>query len=395
MIEIKDKEKCCGCTACASACPVGCITMEADEEGFLYPRVDPNACIGCNLCEKVCPITNRTGEEEFYQQAFVLQARDKELLQDSTSGAAFSLLARQMFSKGGSVYGVGYDDDGMPAHKCANDEDALAEMRGSKYVQSDLLGVFSEIKRKLDRGEQILFSGLPCQIEGLLAFLGGAKPAGLVLVDLVCHSVGSPLVFNLYKQTISQDGYVRFKDKRPYGYQYSQISFTDHDGDVQYRSGVESDVYMRSFFSNINVRPSCYECVFKKRYRVADITIWDCYNAHSFCQDIDDNLGASSVLCHSVAGLEMVLKLEGEAILQPTDVDELLCREWAFTQSVKKPEDRDRFFRDCAEIDDPEALFNKWFPVTGKVIVERTVRRALSRFGLLGKFKNFVKGLAR
>lgn len=394
MIEIKDKEKCCGCTACASVCPVGCISMEADEEGFLYPRIDTDSCINCNRCEKVCPIANPSPEKPFGQNAFVMQAVDSDLLRDSTSGAAFSLIAKSVLDAGGSVYGVGYDETGMPAHKCASNVASIAEMRGSKYVQSDLRGIFPEIRQKLNNGENILFSGLPCQVEGLLAFLG-TKPEGLVTLDLVCHSVGSPLVFSLYRKMISVDGFVRFKDKMPYGYQYSQISVTDDDGIVQYRAGVESDAYMRSFFSDLNVRPSCYSCPFKKRYRVSDITIWDCYNAHSFCEEIDDNLGASSVLCHTGVGVSLVQGLNDKAILQSVDSDDLLRLEWAFTESVKKPEKRDRFFRDCMESNDPTLLFEKWFPISGRIVVERTVRRVLSRLGLLGKFKNFVKGAVR
>ena len=394
MIEIKDKEKCCGCTACASACPVGCIAMKADEEGFVYPRIDADACIGCNRCERVCPIENAVVEIPANQHAFVLQAKDRAILEDSTSGGAFSLLAKSMLDDGGCVFGVGYGENGMPVHKCACREADITEMRGSKYVQSCLNDAYSDIRRKLKCGEKVLFTGLPCQAEGLIAFLG-SKPEGLVVVDLVCHSVGSPLVYGLYKDAISREGFVRFKDKRPYGYQYSQVSFTDASGKVQYRAGVESDVYMRSFFSDLNVRPSCYACAFKKRYRLSDITIWDCYNAHSFCSSIDDNLGASSVLCHSETGLSLVQGLKENAIIQPVDADDLLRLEWAFTESVKKPEGREDFFRDCAEMGDASTLFEKWFPVTGKVVFERAVRRALSRVGLLGKLKNFVKGAAR
>ena len=394
MIEIKEKEKCCGCTACASACPARCITMEADEEGFSYPHIDSETCISCNRCEQVCPIASPVAQAPCSQQAFVLQANDCALLRESTSGGAFSLLAKLIFDLGGFVYGAGYDELGMPAHKCACSESGIAEMRGSKYVQSSLSGIFSDIRIKLNRGDRVLFTGLPCQVEGLLAFLG-SKPEGLVTVDLVCHSVGSPHVYSLYRSALAKDGYVRFKDKRPYGYQYSQISVTDDSGRVVYRAGVESDAYMRSYFSNMNVRPSCYACAFKKRFRLSDITIWDCYNAHSFCGEIDDSRGASSVLCHSEIGQQLIESLKTDAVVKPVDTNDLLRLEWAFTKSVKKPAKRDAFFHDCAEAEDPVELFNTWFPVTWKVALERAVRRILSRLGLLGKFKNFVKGISR
>ena len=37
---MKSKSECCGCSACEQICPVGCIKMKEDEEGFLYPKID-------------------------------------------------------------------------------------------------------------------------------------------------------------------------------------------------------------------------------------------------------------------------------------------------------------------------------------------------------------------
>lgn len=70
MIRISKKNKCCGCSACASICPKASISMKRDEEGFLYPYVDMNTCIDCHLCEKVCPFLNVVKKKKTQSKVF-------------------------------------------------------------------------------------------------------------------------------------------------------------------------------------------------------------------------------------------------------------------------------------------------------------------------------------
>ena len=395
MIEVRDKKECCGCTACASACSVGCIDMTPDEEGFLYPSVDAASCVGCDRCVKVCPTLNRVPEKEFAQTGFVVRAKDADVLSNSTSGGAFTLIAAHVLNEGGFVFGVGFDGDSLPCHKCAHSSQELAEFRGSKYVQSNLADTFPHVKETLRGDAPVLFSGTPCQVEGLLNYLG-SHPDNLLCLDVVCRAVPSPLVWRRYLEYVGRTGFARFRDKKPYGYQYGQMSFADAAGRRFLAEGVESNPFLRAFFSHLSIRPACFACAFKKRYRRSDFTLWDCWDANTYSDKLDADLGATKVLCHTSKAVSIAREaFAGAAIASEADPDALVAGEKEIVESPREPENREAFFRDCVEIKDPAAFFDKWFPTTGKVVLERTVRRSLARLGLLGKFKNFVKGVAR
>ena len=53
------------------------------------------------------------------------------------------------------------------------------------------------IRDRLEEGTAVLFSGVPCQVDGLKRYLGKDYP-NLLTCDLVCHGVPSPAVFRAY-----------------------------------------------------------------------------------------------------------------------------------------------------------------------------------------------------
>ena len=171
MIEIIDKSKCCGCTACSNICPKSAIYMVEDSEGFLYPKVDKEKCINCGLCNKVCPIENKN-ENNYNVRAFSVRIKDKQVLKKSTSGGFFTPLSKYVLKRNGFVFGVGYDNNLKVIHKQINHENRINELIGSKYVQSYLGNTFEEVKKQLEKGILVLFSGVPCQLEGLKNYLG-------------------------------------------------------------------------------------------------------------------------------------------------------------------------------------------------------------------------------
>ena len=171
MISIDNKEDCCGCWACFSSCPQKCIEMKEDEEGFRYPVVDTEKCIDCHLCEKVCPILHPVDEIESEQKGYIVQHRNNEILRESTSGGAFTAIASWVLSKGGVVFGAAYDDNLIVHHTYVNNFVDLKKFRNSKYTQSEIRTAYIDTKRFLKNGITVLFSGTPCQIEGLSSFL--------------------------------------------------------------------------------------------------------------------------------------------------------------------------------------------------------------------------------
>ena len=224
MIQISDKTKCCGCTACASACPKNCISMQCDGEGFLYPVVDVDSCVNCGLCERVCSQLSEHEEERTDRVKYIAcQNTNESVRKVSTSGGMFGLLAEQVIASGGTIWAAGFDDAAIVVHKKAGKLDELDDLYGSKYVQSDLKDTFKKIRQELITSDKtVLFVGTPCQVEGLLYYLGKKEREHLLTIDLVCYGVPSPGLYKEWIQDIAQKhgskvSRVYFRDKK-YGY---------------------------------------------------------------------------------------------------------------------------------------------------------------------------------
>lgn len=188
-----DNARCCGCTACMSVCPQNAIHMQADVEGFLYPVVDENRCVHCGLCEKVCFFN-----DDLRKEAYAAQTEDITELMASQSGGIFFSLAKYFINIGGVVYGCCLDDDLQAVHKRAETLKECEKFRGSKYVQSNMGKAYSLVMEDLKAGRKVLFSGTPCQCEGLLHALGGRWRNNLVVTDVVCYGVPSPKIWHDY-----------------------------------------------------------------------------------------------------------------------------------------------------------------------------------------------------
>ena len=227
MIEVTEKQNCCGCTACVAVCPKNCIEMKEDMEGFLYPEVDQSSCIHCNACDRVCPILNVKERKPFEQSAYIVQNKDVEVLRESTAGGAFTAIAKYVIHNSGVVFGVELNKNLEAHHIYVEDVTELKRFRNSKYVQSSVGGTLRKVKFFLEQGKTVCFSGTPCQIEGLKCYLK-KDYENLITVDVVCRAVPSPLIFRKYvelqKQELEDDiKTVRFRDKY-YGYKYSTMN---------------------------------------------------------------------------------------------------------------------------------------------------------------------------
>lgn len=170
MIDIKDKTKCCGCEACVQICPRQCIDLKVDIEGFLYPTVNLKTCINCGLCEKTCPVINKRDIRLPMACYAAVNPEESERL-NSSSGGVFILLAKQIISEGGIVFGACFDDNWNVVHHYSKTMDGLYPFMGSKYVQSHISESYVRVREFLNKGIKVLFSGTPCQNAGLLRFL--------------------------------------------------------------------------------------------------------------------------------------------------------------------------------------------------------------------------------
>ena len=374
-----------------AACPVNVIKMASDDEGFCYPKIDKDKCIQCGKCDSVCPVKNNNMEIVKEQKAFLFQLQNKNLRMDSTSGGAFTAIAAACLHEGGVVFGAAYDDEFNVVHRYVETEAELWRFRNSKYVQSDVKDSFRQVKNFLRAGRKVCFSGTPCQIEGLYNYLGEIKQReNLLLIDLVCRAVPSPLFWQKYlvwqqKNTGKKIGNVRFRDKRHYGYKYSQMVIEDKNGNIIYHKGVESDPYLRAFFSNLIDRPSCYECKFKKRYRVSDITLWDCFDIGLKISDLDDDIGTTNVLTHTELGEIVLRKINTDKIL-PIAADRCVNGMQEMICPVKRNKARTIFMNNIKSMDMSE-IIKIWFSDNIKAKANRCLRIFIIKLGLYGALK--------
>ena len=396
-IQIDDKSKCCGCTACKNICPQNAIEIKEDEEGFLYPNVNMDKCVNCGLCKKVCPILNKVPEKKIEQKAYVVNNKDENVRSQSTSGGAFTAIAEYVIDNNGVVFGAAFDKDFNVEHTYVTTKEDLKKFRGSKYVQSDLKNTFQDVKKFLNKGQMVCFSGTPCQIEGLKKFLG-KDYENLITVDIVCHAVPSPLVWRKYlnyeknKNKLNNINEILFRDKSKYGYKYSMMSIKD-DNEI-YSQGVETDPYLRAFFGDLSDRPSCYNCAFKKQYRVSDFTIWDCFTVENFEKSLDDDKGTTRILIHSKKGEELFEHIKCKFYYKKVEEEALVKNVKEMYSSVSMNLKRNDFFKDINQMNEID-FFAKYFPNNIKVKIERTIRRNLARTKFYKKVKKIIKKILR
>lgn len=305
--------RCFGCGACAAACPKSAIAMERDAEGFLYPRIDPEICVKCGACVRACPVNASGPAAERDPEFFSLRHRDPAVRRASTSGGAFTALSDAMLARGGAVAGAVLTPEFEVRHKLAYDAAGRDAMRGSKYLPSDASGVLCEVKALLASGREVLFSGTPCQVAALLAFLGGPHEK-LVTVDFICHGVPSLPVFREYLRDLearrgAKVTGVRFRDQSR-GCVPMRIGADFADGGG-YLEDCEHDPYFRLFLSGIINRPCCGKCPFTRVRRGSDLTIADNWRFAAFAPEWDDNTGVSTLLVNTPRGAELLRDAAG------------------------------------------------------------------------------------
>lgn len=308
MIQLfAEKKDCCGCTACAQVCPCGAVAMRPDEEGFLYPQIDARLCSGCGLCLRACAWKNNQEYPERFEEPLVYAVRhiSDGVRMNSSSGGAFTALSDAVLEQGGAVYGAAFDDGMNVVHARAQTKPERDAFRGSKYVQSNPGGVFSQVRADLLAGRKVLFTGTPCQTAGLTAFLGGADFEKLVLCDLVCHGVASPLMWREHLSRIEKTlgspvAAYDFRDKS-LGWHRHIEKAVGRNGRTDNRSLVSQE-HKELFYSHNALRPSCHVCKYASFARPADITLADYRGIGKILPDFDDDKGVSLVLVNTEKG---------------------------------------------------------------------------------------------
>lgn len=342
----KKKEQCCGCGACAQVCKFNAIEMKEDMEGFLYPHINDNICTNCNECKRICPVRNKQNVNKEIKSCYICFDKDYEKRKDSSSGGVFSILAEKIINANGIVAGAAFDNNFGVYHIYADNTTDLSRIKGSKYVQSRMDKIYYDVESHLKKGKKVLFSGVECQVAGLLAYLG-KDYSNLITVGVLCHGVPSPKVWESYLkwQTINNSSIrdISFRDKES-GWKNYSVRVVFEDSTV-YKKKFYDDKYMNMFLGNICLRPSCYDCKFKNLNRISDITLGDCWGIENYMPEMDDDKGTSVVLVHSIKGQEYFNQIISELKYCEADVEKALSKNPDARNSVAPHINRKKFLK--------------------------------------------------
>lgn len=361
MISIIDKKDCCGCNACGDVCPKDAIKFEKDNEGFLYPLIDQEKCINCGLCDRICPSINieKLKKNDFeFPVCFAAIHKNLEIRFDSTSGGAFSALAKKAYLQGYYVGGAIWNEDWSVSHYISNKKADLERLRSSKYIQSEACGFYKRVKELLDSGEKVLLCGTPCQIAALKSYLRKDYD-NLVTIDFICQYVNSPLVWHKYIENLErehQSKVVYIKDKnKELGWRSLCNKVVFENGDVVYDKHTEN-LFRRCYMRlGIAARPSCYKCEFKGFPRIADITIADFWGVEKYLpKEYDYNLGTSLIMCNSQKGLDYFdEKVQKYLTFEKVELENTITKNAALVTPFNPDINfsRDQFYRDINEKD--------------------------------------------
>lgn len=395
-LDSKNKEYCSACEACASVCHVSAIKFKEDDAGFRYPVINSNVCTGCNVCRNVCIYDNRLHTNNIKQMVFGGYNKDKEVRNKSTSGGAFSALADAWCDKNYVIFGAAADRLKI-YHTFISDKSQIDIFRGSKYSQSHIGDSYKKVKEFIISGKKVLFSGTPCQIEGLYNFLSNyASANNLLAIEVVCEGFPSPVLLNKYtselerkyKSKVASLDY-RYKDKNKWDFQVMKITFDN--GKIIKRDRWFSPFWI--FWSQrLMSRPSCISCMFRTPGRVADITLGDLWGVHKYCPELYGNNGGSSlIVCNSRKGIEVFNKAKENLWGHNLKYKDVLEYQRPMRVVVPASPRRNYFLKDLKRLSYTE-LCKKWKPHHSfKFLISKYIWGTNRQIVTIWKIKNLLK----
>ncbi len=347
-IEFVEEEQCVGCTACKNICPGKCISMVKNLEGFSVPKINSADCFHCGKCYETCPVIN---VKERRVKPVILGMINKcaEIRNESSSGGVFYELARAIISEGGIVCAASLSEENITVkHVFIDRVEEIGLCTKSKYVESDLQDVYIRIQAYLKKGKKVLFVGTPCQVYGLSVFLD-RDYENLFLVDLFCHGVPSPAVWDEFIDYMQQKynsriSAVSFRDMSISGWKNFGMRILFENG-AEYVDTQDKNPFMFGFLEGYINRQCCYKCRFKKRNRKSDLTLGDFWSVDKYIDKFNDNRGTSLVLVNSKKGVKLIKSVRTSFYIKRESSTDIGKINSAYSMSVSNIKNREYFFK--------------------------------------------------
>lgn len=365
-----DKKDCNGCKICSLKCPKNAIEMVEDEEGFYYPKIDEKKCINCGLCKKICSNFNNNSSDE--QVAYIAINNNKEELKNSASGGIFFTLARYVINNNGVVFGVEYDEKLNVKHGFATTIEECRKFQGSKYVRSDIGAAYADIEKFLKKDRLVLFTGTPCQCQGLKKYLNKDYD-NLIICDIICHANPSQKVFNKYinslgKKYKSKVENIQFRSKEN-GWRNSTPIIKLRDGNI-----IEDDLFYKAFSQELIDRPSCHNCKFSGINRVTDFTIGDFWGVEKILPKKDEyDNGVSVFLVNSKKAKKIFLDISKNINFREINLEDAF--KYNHNSNLPMHKNRKRFFKNIDKKDICENIEE----CLKKPIYKRIIKKLLNK----------------
>lgn len=360
---------CCGCGACAEICPQKCITLSHNQEGFLKAQIDATICVNCGFCLKTCPIENITSHNDTVCAYFGYN-NDKNIKNNSTSGGVFYEIAKSFILNNGIVYGATYNTDFSIHHIRVDNLDDLTKLQGSKYAQSAVNECYDDIKKDLENGKSVLFSGTPCQVAAINNLFKLQFSKQLFTIDLICHGVPSQKLFTDYIRHIEKS-----KNSKINSYQFRckehSTNFISYNTKIIFQKSNKNktiiidgneDPYILRFLSNSLQNDICFKCPFATETRCSDITLGDFWGFEKAFPEkaAIGKDGISLILVNSTLASKLLDKLTNVTI-EKIERNDYINYNSHLSKPAIKNNQRDNLYANYVKNGFTKTFYNKYF----------------------------------
>lgn len=348
-IELCKYDVCTQCYSCRASCPKGCISMAEAKDGFVVPKIDRNKCVECGACMKACHRIHPSFDFQRPLHTYACWTKNMQDRENSSSGGAFSVIAKKIISKGGIVYGASMCEDLQVRHIGIDHEDDITKLQGSKYLQSYMGDTYKNVRKELIKGRRVLFTGTPCQVAGLLTFLH--KPyVNLYTCDVVCHGVPSQKAFDAYIEKIGLKGKChdfRFRFTKGWGFQLSRQLISPTGRGFQYKIiSPKRAYYLRAFTKGLMFSEACYSCAYARPERVSDISLADYWGLGAMKPfNYPTRKGISCLLANNEKALALLNDCTDLAY-EERQLEEAIAGNHNLSHVSARPQGRDTYYED-------------------------------------------------